>query len=90
MGQELKEMSKETHFVDRSLDAVKAGSLQRIANATELMAKNYSNLIDERDRYKRWYEDAHLREDSANRRIVALKGVITRIKNRRKLLKESR
>jgi len=40
-----------------SNDDIELGAILRIADASEAMAKNHQQLIDERDRYKRWYED---------------------------------
>jgi len=68
---------------EASLEELKIGAIQRIADATELMAKNYQQLIDERDRYKGYYERAREQRDKAYRRISALQGVITRMKRRK-------
>lgn len=65
-------------------DRIKIGCLQRIADATEKMAQSYSALIEERDRYKRWYENEERMRRSADRRIISLKGVITKLKKGRK------
>lgn len=61
-------------------DAVNAGSLQRIADAVELMAKRHQELMADLDRYKRWYEDCQTRLRRAERRIAALKGATTRLR----------
>lgn len=61
-------------------DRIKIGCLQRIADATEKMAQSYAALIEERDLYKRWYDEEERRRHSAERRIAALKGVITKLK----------
>ena len=58
------------------------GCLQRIADATELMARNWSQLKDERDRYERWYTEQKSRSDLSERRRAALRGVITRLQRR--------
>lgn len=39
-----------------TMDQLNAGSLMRIADATELMARNFLELQADRDKYKRWYE----------------------------------
>lgn len=36
---------------------INAGSLQRIADATEIMAGNFIALQNDRDLYKRWYNE---------------------------------
>ncbi len=53
------------------------------ADACELMAKNHSKLIEERDRYYRWYKDEQAEKNRSYRRNSALKGVITKLKNKR-------
>ena len=58
----------------------KLGCLQRIADATELMAKDHAKLIRELDcaekSRKSWMESY----DRSTRRITALRGVITKLK----------
>jgi hypothetical protein len=61
-------------------EEIQVGALQRIADATEVMAKNHQNLIDERDRYKRRYEYEQKENQRMARRIAALQGVITKLK----------
>lgn len=62
---------------------VRDGALLRIADATEKMAQRHTDLIRERD----YYERAHKREADVSRRlarrITALQGVVTRMKNAR-------
>lgn len=65
-----------------TLDQVKAGAILRIADASEVMAKNFLDLQGEiqslresRDSYQKMW----LR---AERRISALKGALTRAKKR--------
>jgi hypothetical protein len=62
------------------VEHINAGSLQRIADATELMATSYQSLIEERDRYKRYYEERKKNMASMERRIAALRGVITKLR----------
>ncbi len=56
------------------------GCLQRIADATELMAKQYQSLINDRDYYKKMYDEIFERNKKLERGISALKGHIKRIK----------
>jgi hypothetical protein len=59
---------------------IQAGCLQRIAAATELMAKPFAELIAEKQRadaYRLRTTESLLRK---NRTIAALRGVITRLK----------
>jgi hypothetical protein len=62
-------------------ERIQLGCLQRIADATEAMAKPFVNLVSERERYERYYKSE--REDNKRlaRRIAALQGVITKMKN---------
>lgn len=69
-----------------SIEAINAGSLQRIADATELMARNYQQLQNDLDRYKRWYDEECERRKQLERRVNSLKGVITKL---RKVAKQS-
>jgi hypothetical protein len=59
------------------------GAILRIADATELMAQRHQELIDERDRYKKFYDNEWVRHKVSKRRIAALKGVITKLKRSR-------
>lgn len=59
------------------MEQIKVGTMQRIADACELMAKNHGNLIEERDRYKRWYEDERQRREHRDNEIRGLRGRIT-------------
>ncbi len=63
-------------------EVINCGSLQRIADSCELMAKRNQELIDDRDRYKRWYEERGQRIDSRDRTIANLRGQVTKLKNK--------
>lgn len=63
-----------------TMEQINAGSLQRIAAATELMARRYEDLIFERDRYKHRYDDSRKVCAALEKRNAALKGVITKLK----------
>ena len=65
-----------------TLEEINAGSLQRIADATETMAQNYTSLQNDRDWYKKAWKEACDQRDNLWRRISALKGVITRMKKK--------
>lgn len=65
---------------DLSVEELKAGALLRIADATELMAKRYSELIDSRDSWERTARSRQARIETLQRRNAALRGHITRIK----------
>ena len=76
----LRDDSRKNWSATGKFEDINAGSLQRIADATELMAKRYLELIDERDRLRRIYDaerEAVCRLRSSN---AALRGVITRMR----------
>lgn len=65
-----------------SIEDLKLGCLQRIAAATEAMAKNHDELVRQRDieRANRafWQREA----ERERRRVNALRGVVTRMKRK--------
>ena len=65
-------------------EAIKLGCLQRIADAAERMAVNNTQLTAERDRFKRLYEEEVARNKSLERSRAALRGVVSRLKSKRK------
>ena len=50
--------SREVWTSAKTVEHINAGSLQRIADATELMARRHLDLIRERDEYERRYKAA--------------------------------
>lgn len=62
------------------IDYMGMACLQRIATATEAMAKNHTQLIADRDLYKRWYEGEKAANARLNRANAALRGIINRMK----------
>ena len=65
-----------------TIEQVNSGSLQRIADAVESIARNYNQLQEERDRYKRWYEQEHGWRLKNEAKIAAYKGVVTKLKRK--------
>ena len=65
-----------------SNDEIQIGCLQRIADATELMARSHAELQTNLDMYKRWYsiELGNVRE--RDKTIISMRGQITKLKNR--------
>lgn len=63
-----------------NIDQLNCGSMLRIADGIEKIASNYSSLIEERDRYKRWWQEEVNRNEKLHRRIRGFKGVITKLK----------
>ena len=64
------------------LETINCGSLQRIADATELMARSHADLIAERDKYLKWYEREMANKLRAQRYISSLRGVITKLRKK--------
>lgn len=82
MSETLRRLSKNTWTAcDKTLASINAGSLQRIADATELMARRHTELIRERDNYERYYREAQQRNQQLERRLAAAKGQITKLRN---------
>ena len=73
--------SREVWKSAKTLEHINAGSLQRIADATELMARRHLDLIRERDEYERRYKAAVGRERALERKLSAAKGQITKLRN---------
>lgn len=61
-------------------EEIRTGCLQRIADATELMAKSYSDVISERDYFKERAESLRQKLAVQNHRIAGLRGALNRIK----------
>lgn len=88
--QTLKDGSRKNYSTPDKLNGeqIQIGCLQRIADATETMAKNYAQLITDRDRYQRWYSEEKERRQAAERSINTYKGVVTKLKNQLKQLRD--
>lgn len=82
MYADLKQHSRGNWSGENTLEGINTGSLQRIADATEKMAANYSQLIQERDNYKKWYHEKMERVNACYRTMTAYRGVITKLKNK--------
>jgi len=63
-------------------EQLQLGCLQRIADATELTAKNYVQMQNELEKYKRWYQEERAEKERLQRSIVAHKANYTRLKNK--------
>lgn len=65
-----------------SLEQIRIGCLQRIADATEVMAGNNAQMQEEINALRRgrayWQQEA----EAAQRQVAALKGVITKLKKK--------
>jgi len=62
-------------------DQIQLGAILRIADASELMAKNHAELVRERDYYQRMYKEQYAYARHLERRVAGLRGQIT-VKNR--------
>jgi hypothetical protein len=72
----------EGDFKLNTSEIITQGAIMRIADATEVMARSYNDLIRDRDNYKRYYSEQCDRVQKLHKTISALKGHITRLKNR--------
>jgi hypothetical protein len=79
-----RENSKQEWKGEGTLNDINAGSLQRIADATEKMAKNYVDLQNNLDSYKKLFEDRGGALDRMYRRNSALRGQITKLRKKNK------
>jgi len=66
---------------------INTGSLQRIADATEKMAKSYTDMERSRDQWRCWYDKEEARRHRAYRRLSATRGVVTKLKRERDTLR---
>jgi len=91
MGNTFREQSKKDftppigQMSGLTTEQLQLGCMQRIADATEVMAVNHNNLLEQLDRYKNMYKNAREREDKLTRSNQALRGVISRMKKKNKL-----
>ncbi len=76
----LRNSSKQEWTGGATIEQINAGSLQRIADATEKMALNYDTLIRERDQYKKRYQERNETIKHLRGTIAALKAWNTRRK----------
>lgn len=64
-------------------DEIRVGTQQRIADALEKMVKPYTQLIDDRNQLVRERDELYDRVSCLRYRIRALRGVITKLKNKK-------
>lgn len=77
-----KDWGKDSSHGNLTLEQINTGALLRIADATEAMAKRHVELIEERDRFERYYRQEQSRRIAWERSAAALKGQITKLKKR--------
>ena len=93
MSKTLKELTKDSYSPGSNsptAEELKLGCLQRIADATEVMAQNYAAIIKakesaekDRDRYWKYYTDESATTKKLRAQISALRGVITKLKKQK-------
>ena len=78
----LTEVSKYTYAMNEvaTYKDIEIGCLQRIADATEIMAKGYNQIISDRKYYEKMYKRQQARSERLQRSNSALRGVITKMK----------
>lgn len=80
------ESRKPYHAVTRTEaldnDGLRTGALLRIADATELMARRHAELVEQKERFERWYVEATRTIAARDRTIAALRGQITKLRKR--------
>jgi len=70
-------------------DQFKLGAILRIADALEVIAKNNQNLIEEVEKYKRWYATEEKENQYLRRSVSGLKGYITKVNKVKSRKKET-
>ena len=82
MSDYLRTDSKKDWNSDRSIEAINAGSLQRIADATEIMAKNYVQMQRDLDSYKRLYAESRETIKRLEHSRAGYKAALTKAQNK--------
>jgi hypothetical protein len=78
-----RELSKQGFKGDSTIDSINCGSLQRIADATEVMSHNHAKLQTDLEWYRNAYRARNAVIEKRDMQIRALKGVITKLKKAR-------
>lgn len=77
-----REESKQNWISRGNTEDINAGSMQRMADALELIAKDRQKLIDDKEYYQesaKRYQECY---ENEQRRVAALKGVITKLRKK--------
>lgn len=67
-----------------TIEQIQTGAMLRMADASEKMASNYTQLQNDCDWYRQKYRKKNEEIEHLNRRITSLKGVITKLKKQAK------
>lgn len=65
-----------------SFEAINCGSMLRIADAMEKMAQRHTELMEQRDRYERWWKESDRMAKRLARSLSATKGQVTKLKRK--------
>ena len=87
MANQREQSKKDWESRDTSED-LQLGCLQRIADASEKMASNYTQLQKDLDYYKNGYKVRWEIIEKKNKSISALRGQITKLKNKIALIEK--
>ena len=79
----IREQSRQNWNGDGTIEAINSGSLQRIADATELMATKYRQMAKDLEWYTKAYREKRDDNERLRRSNAALRGVIKRMKKAR-------
>jgi IS1 family transposase len=73
---------RETQGGTPTNEEIQFGAILRIADATEAMAKNYTDLQNQLARYKQYWSDERKATERLKRSNASLRGHIARIKRK--------
>lgn len=89
MSKNIKNITKELVFFtagDKATVAeIQLSCLLRIADATEQMAQPFAQMVQELERYKKWYAEVQAENKQLKLSIIAHKAAYTRLKNKQEL-----
>jgi hypothetical protein len=80
-----RESSKKDWTSNDTVQDINSGCFQRIADACEKMASNYTRLQQDVESYKRWYKQECEQRQALERKLSAYKGAITKLKKQQKV-----
>lgn len=75
-----REASQKNWKSGNTIEDINSGSLQRIADATEMMANNYASLITARNTFESLWKREVANRKKLEYQIRGLKGAITKLK----------
>lgn len=82
-GENQREASRREWRSTGTVVDINSGSLQRIADATEIMARNFVQLQNDRDMYKRWYTTEQGTTKKLRRAVSAYQGILNKKKKKK-------